>query len=265
MATMDDRPTINKFPNNISHASLQNKKEYFDYTFDKLIGKFLSLKDVEHHPPMVDDHIRNYGTCCIFLTLLILQMKDTAREADGERNLVNQKMLLLVFKSLGAYSKYAIEMFVSIAQIECLLTSRLSEQFKWGFFVNWRGGAGKNIEDDLAQEISNRISKGIVQRMGANKTIQSISKICKAVSGIKEITEKVDESLGIHKTSVQHTTREALTDEKEMVADLLRLQPFEYQGRAHTSFPDIRRCPLNYLDIGEFHIWLEKHKKKLYI
>ena len=56
---------------------------------------------------------------------------------------------------MGAYSRYAIEMFVSIAQIACLLTPHLAEQFKWGFFVNWWGGAGRNIEDDLAQEISN--------------------------------------------------------------------------------------------------------------
>ena len=42
-----------------------------------------------------------------------------------------------------------------------------------------------NIEDDLVQEICNRLGKEIVQRMGANKTIHSISKACKAVGGIK--------------------------------------------------------------------------------
>ena len=59
----------------------------------------------------------------------MLQIKDTAEEADGERNLINQKLLLTVFRSLGAYSKYAIEMFISIAQMECMLTPRLSEEF----------------------------------------------------------------------------------------------------------------------------------------
>lgn len=49
---------------------------------------------------------------------------------------------------MGAYSKYALDMFVSIAQIECVLTPRLSEEFKLGFFCNWKGGAGNNIEDD---------------------------------------------------------------------------------------------------------------------
>jgi len=52
------------------------------------------------------------------------------------------------------------------------------------FFVNWKGGAGKNIEDDLAQEISNRCSKSIVQRQGPNKTMNSIGKVYKATSGI---------------------------------------------------------------------------------
>ena len=102
-------------------------------------------------------------------------MKDTSAEGDCERNLINQKLLLSVFKSLGLYSKYALEMFTSIAQIECLLTPRRSEEFKWGFFVNWRGGEGKNIEDDLAQEISNRVSKGIVQRLYIHRPTLNIS------------------------------------------------------------------------------------------
>ena len=53
--------------------------------------------------------------------------------------------------------QYAIEMFVSIVQIECILTPRLPEEFKWGFFVNWRGGQVHNMKEDLAQEISNKL------------------------------------------------------------------------------------------------------------
>ena len=78
-------------------------------------------------------------------------------------------------------------MFVRIAQIGWLLTSRLSQQLKWGFFVNWKGGTGNNIEDDLAQEIKNKLSKNIVQRMGPNKTLSSINKTSKAMSGISII------------------------------------------------------------------------------
>ena len=80
----------------------------------------------------------NYGLCFIFLTILLLQMKNTAAEADGERNLIKQKLLMSVFKSMGAYSKYAIEMFATIALIECMLTPRLAEEFKfeWGLFLS---------------------------------------------------------------------------------------------------------------------------------
>jgi hypothetical protein len=155
-------------------------------------------------------------------------MKDTAREGDGERNLINQKFLLSVFKSLGSYSKYAIEMFVSIAQIECLLTPRLSQQFKWGFFVNWKGGTGNNIEDDLAQEITNKLSKNIVQRMGPNKTLSSINKVSKAMSGISMIKEQFDKTVGVAKESVQHTTCNSTEDERGMIEDLINLDPFNH-------------------------------------
>ena len=155
-------------------------------------------------------------------------------------------------------------MFVSIAPNGCLLTPRLSEHFKWGFFVNWRSGVGYNIEDDLAQEISNRCSKSIIQRQGPNKTLKCIRKVCNATTGIYQIVQEFDLSVGIHKTSVEHTTRDSFKDEKEMVHDLLQLNPFHYpSARCHNSFPGIKRSPLRYLNIVEFHEWLDKHMREL--
>lgn len=119
------------------------------------------------------------------------------------------------------------------------------------------------IEDDLAQEISNRCSKSIVQRQGPNKTLNSNSKVCKASTDICQIVQKFDSSVGIHKTSVEHTTRDSLKDEREMVHDILQLNPFHYMSaRCHDSFPDIKRCPLRYLNIVEFHEWLGKHMRE---
>ena len=139
MASLEDVPSLNKFPSNIVNQTVEDKKRYFYSVFEKFIDEYLLQKNVTANG---EDYVSNYAMCYIFLTILILQLKDTAAEADGDRNLINQKLLLSVFKSMGAYSKYAIEMFVSIAQIECMLTSRMSEEFKWGFFVSWRGGAG---------------------------------------------------------------------------------------------------------------------------
>lgn len=88
-----------------------------------------------------ENYVTTYAPCYIFLTTLILQVKDTVAETDGERKIINQNLLLSVFKSVGQYSRYALEMFISIAQIECILTQPMSEEFKWHFFVNCRGGA----------------------------------------------------------------------------------------------------------------------------
>ena len=153
-------------------------------------------------------------------------------------------------------------MFTSIAQIKCLLTPCDIKELKWGFFVNWKGGKGNNIEDDLAQEISNHVSKSIVQRMGPNKTIQSISKLSKATNGIQEIVEQFDKSGQIHKSSVQHITRESLNDEKEMVEDLVCLDPFpQVLEISRERFPNIKNYRLRYLNVVEFLQCVVKHKR----
>ena len=69
---------------------------------------------------------------------------------------------------------------------------------------------------------------------------------------------------GIHPNSVQHATRDSLKDEREMIADLVQLDPFRnVPGRCHNSFPDIKRSPMRYLNIAEFHQWLDKHKREM--
>ena len=245
MSKLDDTPTVHVFPKNIINDTIEAKQQYFDEAFGGFIDKFVLQNQLNSPSYDKEDYIMNYGMSCIFLAAVLLQLKDTAAEADGDRNLINQKLLLLIFKSLGTYSKYAIEMFVSIAQMECLLIPRLSAEFKWGFFTNWRGGYGHNIEDDLVQEITNRVSKNMVQRMGPNKTISSISKLTKAVNGMTEVIESYDQGLSIHKFSVQHSGRDCLKEEKEMVTDLLKLDPFTHvDGRSHKSFPEIQRSPL---------------------
>ena len=151
-----------------------------------------------------------------------------------------------------------------MAQIECMLNPRLSEEFKWGFFVNWRGGDGNNIQDDMAQEIFNRFRKSVVQIMAPNKSFKSISKVCKATNGFKEVKEQFDTLPLVFTRLLFNIPLESLKDEKEMVADLIQLDPFKnVAGRCHDSFPEIKRCPLRYLNIVEFHQWLDKHKREV--
>lgn len=88
-----------------------------------------------------------------------MQLIDTCAEGDGDRDTINKKKLLTYFRANSHYSKYALEMFISLAQTEALVSEEMAHRLKWGRFVNWHGGIGNNISVDTAQEISNKASK----------------------------------------------------------------------------------------------------------
>lgn len=75
-----------------------------------------------------DDYIRNYGLQFINLTVMLMQLKDTAAEGDGDRAAVNEKLLLTFFKANNSYSKYALEMLISICQKGALLSERMAQK-----------------------------------------------------------------------------------------------------------------------------------------
>ena len=134
------------------------------------------------------------------MIVFLMQMKDTCAEGDGERNDINIKRLLQYFKSHSSFTKYAIEMFTAIAQRKALLSEEMAHRIRWGRFVNWVGGKGKNIECDTAQEICNRVCKNIVLGMGANKTSAVIIRASKSAAGVEKILIKFDCETGHNQT-----------------------------------------------------------------
>ena len=80
--------------------------------------------------------------------------------------------MLSVFKSIGNYSKYAIEMFISIGQIECLLMPRLSEEFKWGLVVS---SFNFDIFVGVWSHLMPNLHVGWNQRLQAEANIQILS------------------------------------------------------------------------------------------
>ena len=197
---------------------------------------------------------------------MLLQLEDTAREGNGERKLMNQKLLIPLFKSVSLHIKYAIEMFTAVSQVEIKVIERMSEELKWDYFTSWSSAAAKNIEEDMAQEIYNRISKQIVQRMGANKSMASIGKISMAVGGIKAIRDSFDVSIDLRPDSSKHHTADSTNDELGMIQELVALKPFEHQsGRAHASFPNIKRHPLLNLNTNEYGNWLKEQMERLVV
>ena len=198
------------------------------------------------------------------MTVFLMQMKDTCAEGDGERNDLNMKRLLLYFKSHSSFSKYAIEMFTAIAQRKALLSEEMAHRIRWGRFVNWVGGKGKNIECDTAQEICNRVCKNIVLGMGANKTSAAIVRASKSAAGVEQILTQFDSETGVCKKSSAHTSRSSHADEDIMIKDLKSFQPLSIlPGRCHEHFKDIKSSPLEGMNMEKFCNWLDEHKKNL--
>ena len=299
MQIVGDYPNIHKFVANIVHKTKDVKREYYDRVIGEFVDQYLLVdgdaenvrqqqqleqrarRVVADHsycsraenltvvpsgeiPEEDEDRVLNYGLRVLESVMLILQLKDTSREGDGTRASVNEKVLMSHFKSQNTYSKYALEMLTSVAQKELILSPRLAEVVRRERFVNWRGGAGNNMDDDTAIEICNCLTKSMVRDMGANKTEHEINMVPRASVGIKNIISNFDDVSHIVPNSSKHTVRSSYKDELNMTQDLRKIRPFRRaSGRQHPSFPTISKSALSGLNMEEYCKWVKKHVKQL--
>lgn len=143
------------------------------------------------------------------MAIFLMQLIDTCAEGDGVRNNINKKRLLLYFKSTNSFSKYAIEMFTSIAQIEAIVSEQMAERLTWERFVDWHGGLGKNIAKDTAQEVCVKVSKAWERTRQKNQ------------SSVLQCLDLVYMTLSHHLTKPQTSTRGLMHTAQEV---LLRMR-----------------------------------------
>ena len=129
-----------------------------------------------------------------------MQLIDTTIEADGDRKLINRKISLIKFRSLNLLLKCLYQLH----KLNAYLHQGYLRNLDGDFFCNWTGGKTRNIEDDLAQEVYNNISKNAVKHLGRNKSIETIDRKYRDTSGIKEIRDNFDGTTKIHKSSTRH-------------------------------------------------------------
>ena len=301
MESIEGEPSKNVPPPNILHKPKEDKKKYFDEIIGKFVDEYVihdpdaekirryeatqercnntchdhaysrGNEALQKTPQMErvsldndEDFVRNYGLQVINLTVLLLQLKDTAAGADGDHDTIDEKLLLSFFKYSINYSKYVTEMLLAILQKEALLTERMAEKLRWGKFINWKDGKGRNIENDLAQEMNVKLAKSLIASMGANNTKSAITRATKAVAGIREIIDNYDSSSGVPPSSTRHARRSSKQDEVNMIRDLRKISPFKViPGRNHLSFPDIAPNERSRLDFGSFHQWIRKHMRQM--
>ena len=211
-----------------------------------------------------DDRVLNYGLQVIQLGVLLMQLHDTEKEGDGERNIRNSKLLMLYFRSRGRGMKYAYEMMRFLTCVKALYSEKVAHQITHGQFVNWRGGEGRNVANDLKTEHLVKNQKTVLKDLVANKTLQAVERGTGASCGLKAIADNFDKECQIAPDYTLHTSLSKQADEKEMIKLLHTKRPFVFtEGRKHNTFPTMSKSPLDKLDVVKLDSWLTRHKKKL--
>ena len=127
-----------------------------------------------------------------------------------------------------------------------------------------KGGEGNNVANDLEEEHFGQFDKKLLKRMVAQKTLKAVERSTSASTGLRKIIENFDEKTGVHPPSTAHTYQNAEKDQKEMIALVCGLKPFqEVPGRCHSSFPHMPRSPFDLVDIRILEQWLTTSKQKL--
>lgn len=104
--------------------------------------------------------------------------------------------------------------------------------------MNKRGGKGNNIPINLHNEHMNRALKDAVLGLGANVTASRIVSVSRAIENLEEICHKTDKELGMHPSSIHHTTHSSAKDEKMIVNELLNnSKVFDYVPGQRQFFP----------------------------
>ena len=149
--------------------------------------------------------------------LFLMQLNDTEQEGDGSRIIINAKMLLLYFRSRKKGQKYAFESMRFISHIKALYTEKMAHRAIHGRVVNYLGGDGKNVANDLKQEHFVKKNKKLINALGAQKTLTAVNRATGASHGIHDIVSNLEKQTNIHRQSSKHSVASAEEDERTMI------------------------------------------------
>jgi len=169
-----------------------------------------------------------------------------------DRLVINCKQNLLFFYSHSARSKYFIENLDFIVKVCHLLSPLEALRVKEGAFVNIRGGCGKNIEADLAQEHSVRNRKDAIRLLGSNKNETSIKRVTSAADALKSVVTLFDINLKVPHLSDRHGRLASDTDGLKVSSVLRECRPFRPQQRKVEGFLGIPPSPFSMLNDNTF-------------
>ena len=225
----------------------------------------LSTPQSDIPPTSKEDSVMNYSLQVLQLGFLLMKLNDTEREGDGNRSLLNWKILMLYFRCRSRGMKYAFEAMRFITMTKALYTARMAHRVIHGQFINHKGGAGNNYANDLKMEHIIKNNKVILKGLCANKTLKAVQQSSSAAYGVHQIVNNFDEQSDISPDSTAHTHADKHNDEMEMIEIVHKTRLFKFNpGREFKSFTGIAKSPLEKLNISLLSEWLTHHKKRLF-
>ena len=260
MADTKHKPSANG-PHSVYVLKEEYRKDYIINTLDKFLDEHVFN---EENIGTTTDGVWCYGVNILRSFMLLADFKDAVATGNSEYLSVIRKELLLHFFSTPGFNEFAIEMFVNILQCQVLLSEMEAYNCKWAATVNWKGGAGNNIDIDLFQENRNCEMKKLITAMGANKTEKAIGRASKASGGVAKISEAFEKQVKMHQKLTAHSHKSAADDEQLISKDLCSIRPFKKKdARMFDSFVDISYSLLQSFNEPKFKEWVERHKNNI--
>ena len=184
------------------------------------------------------DQVLSYSLQVIQLGMMLMQLNDTEDVGDGERSLINWKMLMLYFRCRPRGMKYAYEAMRFITCVKAIYPEKTAHKILYGQFVNPGAGEGNNYANDLKMEHCIPDNKVSVRGMRANKTLEAAQRCSGSSYAKKQFCIQFDEQSKLPTESTSNTHACTTEDVKAMMDILQQIKPFKFNaGRLLKSFP----------------------------
>lgn len=154
------------------------------------------------------------------------------------------------------HRNYAAKTLTLLSQYHLTLPRNLAEQLKWSRCVNVHGLPGHNISCDLHMEHLNRLVKGAIEGLGANKSRKAMIRSGKAIGLLATVTKSFDAEVGVTKTCGKHSVKNSKRDLQKIIQELLQQNVFAVDStRSHKSFT-FKRNIVKKLKVKELKEWM---------
>ena len=214
------------------------------------------------HSSEGEDRIYNYTHQLLVLLLLRANHNNAIKLGDGQRLLRLYKYFMLFFK-VSSCPKYAIAMLHLQAQVNCLLSPRMSYSLTWNRFVNHQGAPDTNHPMNLDIEHDNKSFKNDCHSYRGEITDKSINRVSRSAEKSDAILYNFDETTSVKRPSGRHTRMSTEEDIMLLVEHIKSADVFKkIPGRVHTAFSNMRHNCLEQLDADKLKDWISNSLKK---